>query len=206
VCYSYLGRAIAQAVSPRLPTAAARVRAQIRSYGICCGQSGIGVGLLRVLRFPLPILIPPTVPHSSSSIIRDWYNRPNSGRRTKWTQSHPTPRNSSYLRRTLCQCLDYTAPNIEYGMADEWQWIWKEAVVVYSSYCPIICLQGLKNTTGVPAEIQTQNIPNTSRGFRLRHPAQWPIKEWSLALPRPQWRRGVNIVTWLSVTIRGLDW
>jgi hypothetical protein len=29
----------------------------------------------RVLRFPLPILIPPTTPHSSS-IIWVWYNRP----------------------------------------------------------------------------------------------------------------------------------
>jgi hypothetical protein len=65
------GRAIAQAVSCRFPTAAARV-----------------------LRFLLPIFIPPTAPHSSS-IVRDWYNRPVSGRRIKWThcQSHSTPRN-----------------------------------------------------------------------------------------------------------------
>jgi hypothetical protein len=27
----------------------------------------------------------------NQSIIRDWYNRPISGRRTKWTQSHPHP-------------------------------------------------------------------------------------------------------------------
>jgi hypothetical protein len=50
----------------------------------CC-QSGSGVGFLRVLLFPLSSLIPLTVPHSSSSIIRGWYNRPNSGRRIKWT-------------------------------------------------------------------------------------------------------------------------
>jgi hypothetical protein len=74
-----LGRAIAQVVSRRLPTAAARVQARVRSRGICGGQSGTRVGFLRVLRFPLPILIPPTAPHSSSSIIRDWYNRPNCG-------------------------------------------------------------------------------------------------------------------------------
>jgi hypothetical protein len=86
------GRAVAQAVSRRLPTAAARVRAQVRSCRICGGQSGTGEGFLRVLRFPLPILIPPTAPHSSSPIIRGWYDRPNSGRRTKWTQSHPTTR------------------------------------------------------------------------------------------------------------------
>jgi hypothetical protein len=51
----------------RLPNAAARVRAQVRSCGICGGQSGTGGRYFRVLRFPLPILIPPTAPHSSSS-------------------------------------------------------------------------------------------------------------------------------------------
>jgi hypothetical protein len=67
-----IGRAIAQVVSRRLLTAAARVRAQFRSCGICGGQSGTKAGFLRVFRFPLPILIPPTVPHSSSPIIRGW--------------------------------------------------------------------------------------------------------------------------------------
>jgi hypothetical protein len=75
------GRAVAQVVSCRL-------RAQVRSCGIC---GGTGVGLLRIFRFSLPILFPPTASHSSS-IIRGWYNRPVSSRRTKWTQSHPTPR------------------------------------------------------------------------------------------------------------------
>jgi hypothetical protein len=86
------GSAITQEVSRRLPTAAARVRSQFRSCGIFGEQSGTGTGFLRVLRFTLPILIPPTAPQSSS-IIRGWYNRSVSGRRTKWTQSHPTPRN-----------------------------------------------------------------------------------------------------------------
>jgi hypothetical protein len=91
------GSAIAQAVSPRLPVAAARVRAKFKSCGICGGQSGTGAGFLRVFRFPLPILIPLTPPHSSSYIIRGWYNRPISGRRTKWTQSHHTPRKKKYF-------------------------------------------------------------------------------------------------------------
>jgi hypothetical protein len=86
------GRAIAQAVSLQPLTAAARVQAQVRSCGICGRQSGAGVGFLRALRLPLLILILPTAPHSSY-IIRGWYNRPVSGRLTKWTQSHPTLRN-----------------------------------------------------------------------------------------------------------------
>jgi hypothetical protein len=47
----------------RHPTAAARIRAQVGSCEICGGQSGTGAGFLRVLQFPLPILIPPTAPH-----------------------------------------------------------------------------------------------------------------------------------------------
>jgi hypothetical protein len=53
--YFLLGRAIAH----WLPTAAARVRSRVWSSVICDGQSGAGVGFLRVLRFPLPIFIPP---------------------------------------------------------------------------------------------------------------------------------------------------
>jgi hypothetical protein len=61
-----VGCAIAQAVSRRFPTVAARVQALVRSCGICDEQSGTGAGFLRVLQFPLPFLIPPTTPHSSS--------------------------------------------------------------------------------------------------------------------------------------------
>jgi hypothetical protein len=52
-------RGIAQAVSRWFPTAVARVRARVCS-------SGAGAGFLRVLRFPLPIFIPPNSPSSLS--------------------------------------------------------------------------------------------------------------------------------------------
>jgi hypothetical protein len=57
-----IGRAVDQAVSRWLPTAVALVRVRA-ACGVCGGQSGIGAGFLRVLRFPLP-LIPPNSPSS----------------------------------------------------------------------------------------------------------------------------------------------
>jgi hypothetical protein len=82
------GCAIAQAVSHSLLTAAARVRAQVRQCGIFGRQTITRSGFLRVLRFPLPILISFTAQHWSSTIC-SWYDRPISGRHSKWT--HLTP-------------------------------------------------------------------------------------------------------------------
>jgi hypothetical protein len=59
---TYRGSAVAQAVRRWLPTAAARVPVRA-ACGVCGGQSGTGVGFLRVLRIPLPI-IPPIFPSS----------------------------------------------------------------------------------------------------------------------------------------------
>jgi hypothetical protein len=82
------GRAVAQAVSPWLPTAAARVRVRV-ACGVCGAQSGTGAGFLRVLRFP------PANHHSTSFsiiiIIRGWHNRSIGGRSAQWTQLDSTP-------------------------------------------------------------------------------------------------------------------
>jgi hypothetical protein len=82
--YSTSGRAIAQAVSHWLPTAADRVRARVWQSRICGGQNGAGAGFLRVLRFILP-----TIFHSTNfsilTITRDRYDRPIHCRSAAWT-------------------------------------------------------------------------------------------------------------------------
>jgi hypothetical protein len=43
--------------------------------GFVVDKVALGQVFLRVLRFPLPIFIPPISPQSPSPIIRGWYNR-----------------------------------------------------------------------------------------------------------------------------------
>jgi hypothetical protein len=59
------------------------VRAQVRPRGICGEQSGIGAGFLRVLQFPLPIIIPPA--GKIGPLVDDIASG----------LSHPTPRNNN---------------------------------------------------------------------------------------------------------------
>jgi hypothetical protein len=54
-------------VSRRLLTAVARLRSQVMSCWICGGENSSGTGFLRILLFPLPILIPPNARYSLSS-------------------------------------------------------------------------------------------------------------------------------------------
>jgi hypothetical protein len=65
-----IGRAIVQAVSHWLSTAAVRVQARVSS----CGIRG-GADFLVVLQFPLPTFIPPIASESPSYIIRNRYNK-----------------------------------------------------------------------------------------------------------------------------------
>jgi hypothetical protein len=103
------GRALAQVVSHRFPTAAARVRAQVTSCGICGGQSDTGACFLRVLLFPLPVT-PPIDPHSSPSIIiRGLYSRPFSGLSNSGLVSTPTQEteksvSDAFLEETAQSC------------------------------------------------------------------------------------------------------
>jgi hypothetical protein len=57
------GRATTQAVSNRIPIAAAWVRIRVRLYRICVGQIGTRTGFLRVLQFPITLLNSPTAPY-----------------------------------------------------------------------------------------------------------------------------------------------
>jgi hypothetical protein len=81
----YYGRAVAQAVSRWLPSAAAGVRFRA-ACGVFGGQSDTGVDFLWVFRFPLLIMLPPII-----IITRCWHNRPISGRSAEWTQLDSTP-------------------------------------------------------------------------------------------------------------------
>jgi hypothetical protein len=111
---TYIGRAIAQAAIQRLPITPAHVRGQVTSCAICGRQSGTGIGFLRVRRFPLPILIPPTALHSSS-IIRGWYNRPISGRRNKQVDSvSPHPKK---LKKKLDYLPTYCSAALYWALA-----------------------------------------------------------------------------------------
>jgi hypothetical protein len=70
-----------------------RVRSQV---GFMLDKVALGRSFSECFCFYPPILIPPTVPHSSIIIIiiiiRGWYNRLSGGLRTNWAQSHPNLR------------------------------------------------------------------------------------------------------------------
>jgi hypothetical protein len=65
---SNVGGNITEAVSRWLPNAAALVLAS----GTCGGQNGVGVGFLRVLRFPLPkpFILPSSSSQSPGAVSR----------------------------------------------------------------------------------------------------------------------------------------
>jgi hypothetical protein len=58
-----------QRISRRLPNSAARVRSPGKVIGMCGGHKGTGRSFPIVLRFPLPILIPPTAAHLLNTLL-----------------------------------------------------------------------------------------------------------------------------------------
>jgi hypothetical protein len=60
-----IGRAIAEAVSRWLPTAAARVQSRVWSSEICGGQSGAGAGFVRVRQKKITLKTQATLPFYS---------------------------------------------------------------------------------------------------------------------------------------------
>jgi hypothetical protein len=84
------GRPVYQAISSRLFTAAAPVRARFKTCRICGGHSGTAAGFLRVLRFPLP-LIDPLIAQLSSPFIPGWCNRAINGSGNSGLGCTPAP-------------------------------------------------------------------------------------------------------------------
>jgi hypothetical protein len=62
---------IQTALSALVSTAAARIQSQVRSCGVCGGQSDTGAGFLRVLRFPLAVITPRAAPYLCNHPIID---------------------------------------------------------------------------------------------------------------------------------------
>jgi hypothetical protein len=97
---------LAETVSYRVLTEAARVPCQLKSRAICSGQSCTEAGVLRVLRFRLPLI------HSSncSTIIticlQGWYSRPINGNNGPGsTQASQIKENNKNIRlyKKLCR-------------------------------------------------------------------------------------------------------
>jgi hypothetical protein len=68
---------------PRPPSLRSGDRDRVCHVGFCGGQSGAGVGFLRVPRFPLPIFIPPIAPKIILSSIVGVCTTGQSGRSTR---------------------------------------------------------------------------------------------------------------------------
>jgi hypothetical protein len=86
--------------SRRITTAAAMIRVQVTFCGTCCGQSDIAAGFLRVLRFPLPFLIPQLLyvhnnPSSGADTIGQLVGNVPSG--LSLTPSHEKKKHASML-------------------------------------------------------------------------------------------------------------
>jgi hypothetical protein len=87
-CNSTMLYGIVQAACHQLPTMVAWVQYQIRSCRICGGKSGTRAGFHPVLRFPLPVPIPATAPHSVTILPLTLHSLITNNTNYKNTQHH----------------------------------------------------------------------------------------------------------------------
>jgi hypothetical protein len=117
------GRAVAQAVSRWLPTAAARVRVRAGMWGLWWTKRHWG-------RFSRSTSVSPANHSSNFSIIitRGWHNRPIGGRSAEWTQLDSTPHYTNLKKIALLVCrifaddhirVEYSAFQTEKRQADK---------------------------------------------------------------------------------------
>jgi hypothetical protein len=94
------GRAIAQAVSRRLPTAAALFEPRSDRVAFVVNKVALEQVFSEYFGLSCQFLFH-RVLHTRACTVRGWYNRPVSGRRTKWTQSHLTKK-KNYRNNYIC--------------------------------------------------------------------------------------------------------
>jgi hypothetical protein len=169
-----------------LPTAAVRGSNPGLVVGFCGGQSGDGAGFLRVLRFPLPIFIPPIAP---KIIIyhRGLYNRPKrpqyQGLRYLGTQSHPTNNKKKYPQTSAAIFIS-TFISFIYNLfndANDSEGAWKKAVVAYSEVLIPNFLRGSEgnhkknehNLGRVLSESHSVNPKSMSNALPLKLTCSW---------------------------------
>jgi hypothetical protein len=116
IFYMGHGHVRAEVVCCQLPTAAAWIRSQARSCEILGGRSGTEAGFLRVLRFPLPILIHRLI-HAPRGLVQIVADVPSG-------LFHPTPINKKTMKNKhmgqytyvgLCLTRGLNCANASYG-------------------------------------------------------------------------------------------
>jgi hypothetical protein len=131
------GRAIAEAVSRWLPTAATRVQSRVWSSGICGGQIGAGQVFSEYFDFPCHSFHPILHPHNHPGR----YNRPVNGRGAEWTQFglHPPlcklkkKKSGSKYEKYSSQLSTYFKRHLTFGKADDHLSVWTKLETVSSN-------------------------------------------------------------------------
>jgi hypothetical protein len=89
--------------------------------GFVMGNVAVGHVYSEYFDFPYQFSSLSTAPHLSS-IVRGWYNRPVSGLRNKWTQSHPTPNKLKKIDAVSFQLYHTASDSILYLLTYSRSW------------------------------------------------------------------------------------